>query len=400
MRILHVTDASAAGVLAAITSLARAQSEHPDVTSVRVCYTPRPESPTHETIVRSLGTGVEARRWSNKSRTAVLGLVRGLLRELRDGRFDVIHLHSSRAGFFGRLLARVLRADVRVVYSPHGFAFDRSDFSTPAAAVFLGMERLALHGSRSLVLVSEGEAAVARTKLPQADTAVLPNVVDSSAFSRAHQAGEAGVGKNDGDVLRVVHIGRIMGQKRPEMFAEVASHTHRTHPGRFEFVWIGDGDRTLLRRGTGTPPVQITGWVTSDELRTHLSQAAIMLFTSSGEGMPISLLEASSMGIPTVGWDVVGVRDLVADRTDGFLVSTVDEAVAALGELLDVSLRRSFGAAARDRVINHHSRADLGDQSVQIYNEFGHDATEAPLEHMAEKTAVAPSVVKLGRRSS
>lgn len=400
MKILHITDASAAGVLAAITNLARAQAEHADVAAVRFCYTPRPESLSHEEIVSAMGPKVEVNRWSTRSRTAVPSLIRGLLMEMRRGEFDLVHLHSSRAGFLGRVIARALHSSAHIVYSPHGFAFDRSDFSVLAAAVFLNLERLALHDNRSLVLVSEGEAAVARTKLPLSQTAVLPNVVDTASFVRAKSGTEGNAAEGEDEVLRVLHIGRIMTQKRPEMFAAVAAQAHQVYPGRFEFVWIGDGDRALLHDGSDTSLIEVTGWVAPDELRTHLSRASLMLFTSSGEGMPISLLEASSMEVPTVGSDVVGVRDLVTDGVDGFLIGTVDEAVGALGRLLKRACRRNLGTAARDRVLAHHSHADLGDRSLRIYRKLGYPSTNSTLEITPESTTAVQHDIRAGERSS
>lgn len=298
MRILHVTDASAAGVLASVTALANAQAAMPEVETVRFCYTPRPESPPHPSIAQNLGGDVEVVRWERSSRRALLGLVRGLRREYRRGDWDLVHLHSSRAGFIGRILAALTDHHAGIVYSPHGFAFNRKDFNPLLVRAFLAMERLALHGGRRIVVVSESEAGVAHTQLRGSQSAVLPNSVDLKVFTSPEVDTESSLQKP----IKVVHLGRIMDQKRPRVFADIAARAHKSFPGRFDFTWIGDGDRELLASEDAS--VKITGWLSADDIRGQLSQSDILLFTSAGEGLPISLLEAQAMRLATIGENV------------------------------------------------------------------------------------------------
>lgn len=389
MKILHITDASAAGVLSSVTALARSQASCAEVDHVRVCYTPRPESPAHADIAAGLGPEVGLERWSATPRTAGLGLVRGLVRELRGGDADLVHLHSSRAGFLGRVFAAVLGTRSRIVYSPHGFAFSRSDYSAPLLAVFLRLERLALTGGRSLVLVSESEAETARARLPRIRSAVLPNAVDLTAFAPAADSapadsmsgnsasGNSASGDGPPERLGVVHLGRIMAQKDPGAFARIAARAEQIRPGRFAFTWIGDGDRALLTAAEGGEGVQIeiTGWVDRREVRDRLARAGIVLFTSRGEGMPMSLLEAHATGVPVVGADVAGVRDIIADGDDGRLFSTDAEAVEALVWMLDAEHRRRCTAAAGQRVRRDHDHVGLGSRSLAVYRRLG----EAPI---------------------
>lgn len=376
MRIVHITDAAAGGVLSSVTTLARSQAADPRFDEVAFCYTPRTDSPPQEDIADGMGRGVVVERWSRTSNSAALGLVRGLVRELSSSQWDVIHLHSSRAGFLARSLAILLHPRARLVYSPHGFSFNQIEHSHRARGMFLALERLALRGSRDLVLVSGTEAECAALQLPGARPVVLPNAVDTSIFVPVGVLSES-----IEEPLEVVHLGRVAPQKNPGQFAQIASLAHQEHPGRFTFTWIGDGDRGLLetdtcQRGDGrgsaaAAGVSVTGWISREGIREHLSGASILLFTSAGgEGMPIAMLEAGSMAIPTVGADVIGVRDLIDDGVDGSLFHTSAEAVAALGALLSGGRRRGFGTAMRERVVREHSQADLAERSLNIYTDF------------------------------
>lgn len=375
MKILHITDAAAGGVLSSVTTLARSQAADPRFDEVGFCYTSRADSPSHDEIVTGMGYRVRVECWSQASKSSVANLTRGLVRELRNNHWDAIHLHSSRAGFLGRSLAILLRPRAHLVYSPHCFSFNQNEFSNRARGLFLRLERVALYGGRDLVLVSGTEAECATEKLPGARTVVLANAVDTSLFAPAETSPEPA-----SEVLEVVHLGRVAPQKNPGQFAQIASLTHQKYPGRFAFTWIGDGDRSLLESESGAvddpsgdapaPGISVTGWVPTEEIREHLSAAAILLFTSVAEGMPIAMLEAGSMAIPTVGADVIGVRDLIDDDVDGSLFRTSAEAVAALGDLLSGERRRGLGLKARERVVREHSQADLAGRSLHIYTDF------------------------------
>lgn len=372
MKILHITDAAAGGVLSSVTTLSRAQSADSRYDEVKVCYTPRADSPRHEEIANGMGQGVLVDRWSLTSKSALAGLTRGLIRELRNDRWDIIHLHSSRAGFLARSLAILFRPHAHLVYSPHCFSFNQSEFSHRQQWLFLTLERLALRGGRDLVLVSDTEAECAAQQLPGARAVVLANAVDTSTFVPAPEPST--------HPLEVVHLGRVAAQKNPGQFAQIASLARQEYPGRFTFTWIGDGDRQLLdaeadavddhSHSVATPEVFVTGWITQAEIREQLSHASILLFTSVAEGMPISMLEAGSMAIPTVGADVIGVRDLIEDGVNGFLFRTPAEAVSALGELRSAERRRELGAAARARIVHEHSQAELAARSLRIYTDF------------------------------
>lgn len=366
MRILHVTDAASGGVLTSATALAAAEAAEPGVESVLFAYTPRHDSPDHDEISRLVAPAT-AVRWAHSPRRAIPGLVSHINREMRSGGWDVTHLHSSRAGFLGRMLAKVHGLETSVVYSPHCFSFTQARFSQAAVAVFLGLERLALRGGSSLVLVSDSEADIARAKLPGVRAAVLPNTVDTDALRPSAPT-------VDTAPLRIVHVGRVMPQKRPELFAEIAKTMDRDHPGRFEFTWIGDGDRALL----GDAQVTVTGWLSPAETRERLSAAAGVLFTSAVEGMPMAILEASSLGVPTIGSDVDGVRDLITSGEDGMLFDSVGGAVAALLDLGDAERRSRFADAARRRVLAAHSRKGLGARALAIYGELTDAAPLSP----------------------
>lgn len=355
MKILHVTDASAAGVLTSVTTLTREQAKGSDVT---FGYVPRHESPPHDEIVRAMGAGVRTIRWDGKPRE--LALMRGLLRLLVDETFDVVHLHSSRAGLLGRIASRV--RNVPVVYSPHGFAFARRDFGSGSKLLYRLLERVALHWGDGLVLVSESEQELAHRALPRARTEVLSNAVDCAELDEC-----VPVARRCSSV-RVVHIGRIAPTKRPDQFSAVAKRVRLSRGNEtVGFRWIGDGDRSLLGED-----IDVTGWLDHSSVLAEIAAADLVLFTSFSEGLPMALAEAQGLGVPVVASRVAGVRDVVLDGQTGVLADSEDELVSAvLGLIAKPETRARMSLQGKTFVRESFNADRLGSQSLEIYRSLG-----------------------------
>lgn len=87
----------------------------------------------------------------------------------------------------------------------------------------------------------------------------------------------------------------------------------------------------------------------------YLAITDVLCLPSYREGFPIVVIEAAAMGVPTVGSNIVGLRDSIVDGETGLLVPVKDvEALsrAIAGLLSNRSLRDRLGAAARQRVVD------------------------------------------------
>lgn len=86
------------------------------------------------------------------------------------------------------------------------------------------------------------------------------------------------------------------------------------------------------------------------DVASILAVSDIFCLTSLREGLPISLIEAMASGLPSVGTDVEGIKDVIVDGQNGFLVglNNVDELREALSRLVDDKrLRTEMGQEAK-----------------------------------------------------
>lgn len=375
MRILHVTDASSAGVLTSVTTLAKAQSSSPLFTEVAFAYVRREDSPQRREIEGLTGQYVSVHEWSPSTGSMrFLAFAHHLSQAFYSRRYDIVHFHSSRAGFLGRLVARLTGCTESAVYSPHFFAFAKNDLSSHKRAAYLLLERAAALWGNKVVVVSESERAIARASLPGLCVAVLSNAVDNAYLddlSQKAKIAREGLRQASGErVFRIMHVGRIAEQKRPQLFRAAILALDERFPSnadlQIDAVWLGDGKRSLLGNSLGR--IEVSGWLPKEVLHQRLAAADLVLFTSRGEGMPMALLEAQGLGIPVVASRVAGVRDVVAHGLTGFLGTSLDELVGYVCEVLtDNELRARMGHSAKLRSAELFDVGALAERSMAVY---------------------------------
>jgi len=353
MRILHVVEATIAGVRTHVQVIAAGLDQR-RFRSVVACPLRRENACGDDQFVNyltSVGTPIVpvAMRRSISPRADIAAL-RQLVDVLRSQHFDLIHLHSSKAGFLGRLAARIAGSSAAVVYSPHGLSFLGKQ-SPAKRQLYLALERFAGRLCDRIVAVSAGERQIiAQAGLISPDRIVqiengiapiaLPGEFDRSAMRAA--LGQPGTAPLIGTVAR------LSPQKNPKLFLEAAAQLLRDQP-MARFVWCGGGElyaaASAYARELG---IEQACHFLGHRNDAHQVLAALDYFwlTSDYEGLPLAPLEAMALRVPIVATDVVGTRDLLASGA-GLLVPRGDaQALAMVTLRLALAPERSAALAA------------------------------------------------------
>jgi glycosyltransferase involved in cell wall biosynthesis len=274
--------------------------------------------------------------------------VGGLRRLLRDGRFDVVHAHLPYAAIGARAAVRWVRPPrPAVVYTEHN-TWDRYHPATRRAnAATFGWNDAA-------IAVSEGVASsMDRPRRGWPSVQVIPNGVDvdtlrREALDRDTARKELGI-PPDNPVVGTV--GGLMPKKGHRVLVRAARELTDRHPDAL-FVIVGlPVDPEPIRReiaGAGLDDrVILAGYV--PRAASLMPAFDVFCLPSLFEGMPVSLLEAMSLGIASVATSVGGVPEVVADGRDALVVQAGDPSAlaSALDRLLaDPVLRDRLGAGA------------------------------------------------------
>lgn len=189
---------------------------------------------------------------------------------------------------------------------------------------------------------------IERYNVPEERTAVIPNYVDTARFRPTSD--------RRGEPRRICFVGRLVEQKNLLALLEAVAGLG------VQLVIAGTGhleeelSASAARNGVA---VEFVGNRPHDELPELFNSCDLFVLPSHYEGHPKALLEAMACGLPVVGTDVSGIRDVIRDGETGVLCGTDAAGIrAAISRVLaDAGLRERIGRNAREFVVQN---CDLG----------------------------------------
>jgi glycosyltransferase involved in cell wall biosynthesis len=272
-----------------------------------------------------------------------------LVKAIREFEPHIIHTHTAKAGFLGRLASLVsLQKSVRV-HTFHGHLLNGYFGSFKRMLVVIAEKALAFATQQLLAvgnkvrqdLLEAGIGSKEKFELMPPGLAIgnLPSKNDVLTF----------FGLNN-ERLQCAFIGRVTQIKRPDRFLEVVSEIKKRNIN-LDFFIAGDGELLEVCREriiAENLPVKVLGWQSSIE--KVLSAADIVVLTSDNEGTPLSLIQAGMAGLPVVTTNVGSVPEVVLDGVTGVITDlNVQEIANALEKLVNnEALRSQLGNAARE----------------------------------------------------
>jgi glycosyltransferase involved in cell wall biosynthesis len=279
-----------------------------------------------------------------------------LWRLFRRARPAIVHTHTSKAGFVGRLAAWLAGVPA-VIHQPHGHVF-YGYWGRSRTAAFVALERIAAHWTDRIVTLTarEVDEHLERGIGRPPQYAVVPSGVATgrlraAAPARAQARARLGLPPH---AYVVAAVGRLVPIKGFDLLVDALGEIAASVPGA-RVLLIGDGvERGALEaqaRRLGVADRLLLPGTVSDTVPL-LAAADVLAAPSRNEGMGRVLVEAMALGLPVVGTRVGGIPDVIDDGECGLLVPADDAAAlaAALVELgRDAARRDKLGAAARRR---------------------------------------------------
>jgi phosphatidylinositol alpha-mannosyltransferase len=263
------------------------------------------------------------------------------------GRFDPDLVHAHEPFTPSVSLAAVLRSKAPVVATFHAFG-ERSRLLDLAAPVLRRVwRRLDVR-----VAVSEAAASFVSSRLGNG-LAIVPNGVDVELFADAAPA----EGLPDG--RRILFVNRLEPRKGFRVAVEAFGILAADRPDAV-LVVAGDGEERAAL--ASLPPevrarVVMLGAVDHDDLPPYHAASDVFVGPArGGESFGIVLVEAMAAGLPVIGSDIPGYREVARNGVEGLLVPPSDPVAlaAALRDVLeDADLAQRLGAAGRERARNY-----------------------------------------------
>ena len=320
----------------------------------------------------------------------MLALIR-LYRLVRRERFNVVHIHSSKAGILGRLAAWMAGVP-KIFFTVHGWGINEYQ-NWLVRFLYTWAERLAGAVSTKVICVSENDLEKGRTLKLVADDklTVIYNGLPEPEGRKGNLRQELGL-KNE-DVI-VGMVARLASPKEPLFHLELARrllkrvamseaqsvdspryNDHEMSLDRIFFVVIGDGplrdecEAFIYKYGVAERVFLLGSREDAAELVRDFD---VFTLFSRWEGLPLTIIEAMQAGVPVVANDVGGVGELVVDGETGFLIRGLDLEVAAqalLRLLSNQNLRRRMGNAGRQWARRKFSLEEMLSRYRELYLE-------------------------------
>lgn len=244
---------------------------------------------------------------------------------IRAGQADLIHANWTICGAIAGIAGRLRQKPV--ITTLRGSDMARAEHSWLDRVIL----SLAVRTSATIVCVSEAMAERARRKFPRraADIHACLNGVDE-AFFRITRI------PSDGTTLRVLAIGNLIRLKGFDVLIEAVARASSRE--RLRVCLVGDGPEgtalSALASARGVSACfEFAGRVPVAEMPGRFADADVFVLSSRSEGRPNVVVEALAAGLPVISTDLDGVRGMVKDGENGWLVSI--DAADQLADALD-----------------------------------------------------------------
>jgi glycosyltransferase involved in cell wall biosynthesis len=291
-----------------------------------------------------------------------------LVREIRSFKPHVIHTHTAKAGFLGRIASIVSLQPAIRIHTFHGHLLNGYFGTFKRSLVVIAEKFLALFTQQLLAVGDKVRQDLLNAGIGSKDKFGLmpPGLAIGVLPDRNESRIDLTLPSNS---LQCAFIGRVTQIKRPDRFLDVVSEIKKRGVD-LDFFIAGDGElletcRERIKKEN--LPVTILGW--QSDIERVLSSADMVVLTSDNEGTPLSLIQAGMAGLPVVTTNVGSVREVVLDGVTGIVTELgVQETANALEKLVNDSiLRTTLGAAAQEFTMSNFGVRRLVHDHEELY---------------------------------
>lgn len=227
---------------------------------------------------------------------------------------DIVHLHSSKAGTIGRLSVIGLKNKPKTIFTVHGWAFTDGVPSKAKRKLYRMIEKLVSPLTDLFICVSEFDKRIGIR-----DKVLSPRSKVSVIHNGSPEPNKKDINFSCHDPLRFVMIARFAKQKDQKMLINAIKDLPKD---QYLLTFVGDGETLLECKelvhtyGLGSN-VKFLGF--KDDVIPYLIDNDVYILSTHYEGLPISIIEAMSYGLPILASDVGGNSEMVKNGHNGFL---------------------------------------------------------------------------------
>jgi glycosyltransferase involved in cell wall biosynthesis len=307
---------------------------------------------------------------------------------LKEGRFDLVHVHGVRSLVLGRLACRT-EVPIVVTYHPSAHGRRASDFKVQLSRRERFLYRMFLDVLRpdSLIALSSDTYRLFAPKAGQSQRRVRKIIcgVDTSHFrvptarERSHARSAVGV---DDDTLLFVLPGRLNLNKGHDMVIASFDQLRRDEPDRkIKCLFPGAGAQTAEIKamiGASSDPGMFSMLGFVPDMRSIYWAADAAILPSRSEGFAIVVAEAMACGCPAIRTPSGGCSDQIIEGETGFVVgfNSAEDIVMRIRQLRTPGLLEHMRSRAEAHAHKLFSAERMGRETFRLYQEHARTTRE------------------------
>ncbi|WP_133470526.1 glycosyltransferase [Paraglaciecola marina] len=277
----------------------------------------------------------------------------------------IVHTHGYKSDIIGVWAAK--KAGVPCVVTPHGFE-NAKDFKL-RTFIWLGCQAMK-YATKVVPLSQQLLDDVLSMGVAKSKSLYIQNGVDLSEV-------EATIAPNrdSSEEKRIGFVGQMISRKNIFDILDIFEQLHKKHP-KTKLVLLGDGDaRPELENYSKTlsshSKIEFLGF--RDDRLLLLKSFDLFVMTSTLEGIPRCLMEATAAGIPVAAYNIPGIDQLIEHQKTGLL--------APLGEkqtlqnyweelLFNQEYAGELSANAKKYVYEHYSANRMAKEYTELFEDL------------------------------
>ena len=289
-------------------------------------------------------------------------------REIKNFDPDIIHTHTAKAGFLGRIASLITPKRHIRIHTFHGHLL-QGYFGKFRTRLVILAERVLAEFTDKLVAVGDqvrDELLAVKIGNLEKFSVIGPGLEIRAIPERLSSLKSFGLPE---DRFIVTWIGRAVPVKAPHRIIEIAAECEQRRL-KVQFVLVGEGPLLSdLKDAVKQSNLAITflGW--QSDIEKVLSFSDLVLLTSENEGTPVALIQAQMAGIPVLTTDVGSASEVMINEQSGFCLRYSAKGFADRIELLaeNSKTRLAFGTAGKINAKENFSLNQLVSNHAELY---------------------------------
>ncbi len=353
MKVLHAAETIKGGVATVLKQLMIAQIGNYNFTSVVSIV---PDDQQQELLEVPMRNIVFFKR-TGRNILSFLAFLKVFIKAVVSIDPDIVHLHSTFAGFLGRIglfLIWPIRRP-KVIYCPHAFSF-MMESSKLKLKFFLYAEKMLLGITDKIICVSNYEKEVAVVSgLASNKMLVIHNGVKARRYICK---------KRSGDNINLLFVGRLDYQKGYDLLIKAMQDIRDPH---IHLTIVGDSVNEEIEK-TELENITYTGWLNPTALENYFIKADVLIIPSRWEGFAMVPLEAMSYSLAIIASNSTSLPEVVKDGVTGFLFENNNyESLLEKITLMTESNIKKMGQAGNEFFIKNFTADVMIAKTIEVY---------------------------------